>query len=387
MREPKIYEMTGGYGFRLDIGIDPVSGKRKQKRFGPYRTKTETRRMLAQKILEIESGTFVNPQNIKLKDFLQQWLEHKRKHVAAGTFAHYKPYVTNHLIPNLGNMKIDQLKPSHIQEMYDSYIEEETLSNQSIVHMHRILNNAFNKAIEWELAVKNPCSVIKPPKPERIQMKVWDEMDVSFFLDFTKEKRFFVAYLLALTTGMRKGEILGLRWQDFDFINSYLSVRQAVTKKKGGGYELGPLKTEHAYRNISLDEHVIELLKNYKHEQMKYKMKNRITYKDQDLIITNSTGSFILPRNLDREWLKDLDESMLKKIRFHDMRHTHATLLLKQGVHPKVVQERLGHYSVTVTLDMYSHVLPNIQQAAAKQFGENIFGKNNIKKSAQNWHE
>lgn len=232
MREPKIYEMTGGYGFRLDIGIDPVSGKENKSVLVLIELKQKHEECLPKRYSKSNLEPLLIPKILKLKDFLLQWLEHKHKHVAAGTFAHYKPYVMNHLIPNLGNMKIDQLKPSHIQEMYDSYIEEEILSNQSIVHMHRILNNAFNKAIEWELAIKNPCSVIKPPKPERIQMKVWDEMDVSFFLDFTKEKRFFVAYLLALTTGMRKGEILGLRWQDFDFINSYLSVRQAVTKKK-----------------------------------------------------------------------------------------------------------------------------------------------------------
>lgn len=115
-------------------------------------------------------------------------------------------------------------------------------------------------------------------------------------------------------------------------------------------------------------------LKEHKHKQMKFKMQNRVTYKDQDLVTASSTGSFILPRNLDRNWFNLLNESMLKKIRFHDLRHTHATLMLKQGVHPKVVQERLGHSSITVTLDLYSHVLPNIQKAAAEQFGTQLFG-------------
>lgn len=374
IKEPNIYEMVDGYGFRLDIGINPVTGKRVQKRFGPFKGKTVARKELAKKINEIESGTLLNPSDIKLGVFLKQWLDHKEKHVSKGTMAHYKPYINKHLIPNLGALKFDQLKPYHIQELYDQYVEEETLSNQSIVHMHRILNNALKTAIMWELANKNPCDGIKPPKPEKYEMQVWDKPDVDEFLMVAKKDRFYIIYLLALSTGMRKGELLGLKWQDIDFTNQDLSVRRAVTRKKGGGFEIGPLKTENSYRNISLFDHVMEELEEYKQEQRKYIMKNRKTYKDQDLVMANSNGSFILPRNLDRNWLSTLEESMLRKIRFHDMRHTHATLMLKQGTHPKVVQERLGHYSISVTLDLYSHVLPNIQKAAAEQFGEQIFG-------------
>ncbi len=373
-RENRIYEMAGGYGFRLDIGTNPVTGERLQKRFGPYSGKTLAKNEMLKIKNEINAGIFKNPTDIKLKEFLQRWLDHKSKHVSKGTMAHYKPYVNRHLITNLGGLKIDRLKPLHIQELYDSYIEEETLSNQSIVHMHRILNNVYKLAMNWDLVNKNPCTNIKPPKPEKFEMQVWDEVDVRTFLDFSKTDRFYIIYLLALTTGMRKGELLGLKWQDVDFTNKTISVNRAVTRKKGGGFEIGSLKTDHSYRNISLFNHVIAELEEHKHEQRKFKMKNRKTYKDEDLITSNSYGSFILPRNLDRNWLPLLEESMLKRIRFHDMRHTHATLLLKQDVHPKVVQERLGHYSITVTLDLYSHVLPNIQQAAAEQFGEHIFG-------------
>ncbi len=210
MKEPRIYEMADGYGFRLDIGINPITGKRVQKRFGPYKGKTLARKEMAKKMTDIESGTLINASEINLSDFLTSWLEHKSKHVSKGTMAHYRPYINRHLIPNLGGLKIDQLKPYHIQALYDSYIEEETLSNQSIVHMHRILNNAYKTAIRWELAIRNPCEDIKPPKPERFEMQVWDELDVKHFLELTKKDRFYIVYLLALTTGMRKGEIK--RW-------------------------------------------------------------------------------------------------------------------------------------------------------------------------------
>ncbi|WP_053217695.1 tyrosine-type recombinase/integrase [Virgibacillus senegalensis] len=382
MREPKIYPLdSGGYGFRMDIGKDPKTGKRKRPRFGPYKSKT-TARLERNKIMQqIMEGTFVEQKEMTLKDFLLRWLDHKRVNVSEGTYAHYKPYIMHHWIPNLGMAKINEVKPVHIQEIYDEYIENEVLSNQSIVHMHRVLNNAFNDAIKWEWAVRNPCTPIKPPRPEKYEMKVWDEFELQHFLEFSKGDRFYVAYLLALSTGMRKGEILALRWQDIDFSNKLLAVRQAVTRKKGGGYKIGETKSKNQ-RTISLFNHVLEELKTYRKQQMSFKMENRDKYEDQDLILAANNGSFILPRNLDRSWRPLMKKSGLKFIRFHDFRHTHATLMLKQGVHPKVVQERLGHSSITVTLDLYSHVLPNIQRAAAEQFGDEIFGAKNENKDS-----
>ncbi|WP_077623798.1 tyrosine-type recombinase/integrase [Sediminibacillus massiliensis] len=374
MREPTIYKMAGGYGFRMDTGKDPKTGKRVRQRFGPYRTKGMARTERNRIMQQINEGTFVAARDMKVSDFLLKWLEHKRVNVSAGTYSHYKPYIMNHWIPNLGMAKINEVRPSDIQQLYDEYVEEGTLSNQSIVHMHRILNNAYNAAITWEWAVRNPCTSIKPPKPEKFEMKVWDEFEVNHYLEVTKNDRFYIGYLLALSTGMRKGEILGLRWQDIDFTNQVIAVRQAVTRKKGGGYRIGEVKNKNSHRTISLFDHVMEELKKHRKQQMTYKMENRNTYEDQDLVISANNGSFVLPRNFDRHWRPLMKESSLKMIRFHDFRHTHATLLLKQGVHPKVVQERLGHSSITVTLDLYSHVLPNIQKAAAEQFGESIFG-------------
>ena len=374
MREPKIYEMAGGYGFRMDVGIDPKTGKRQRQRFGPFRNMKETKLERARIMRELHEGKFVQDRTTTFKDFMLRWLDHKKNNVSPGTYDHYRNAAVNHLIPNFGQARLDQIKPVHIQELYDTYVEEERLSNQSIVHMHRVLNNAYKTAIAWELAYKNPCSPIKPPKPEKHEMQTWDEFEVQHFLDVAKGNRFYIAYLLALTTGMRKGEVLGLRWQDIDFNNHTLSVRQAVTKKAGIGYKLGKLKTDGSQRNISLFKHVIEELKKHRKEQMAYKMEHRKTYKDQDLVTATSTGSFVQYRNFYKVWEPVMIESGLKFIRFHDFRHTHASLMLKQGVHPKIVQERLGHSSITVTLDLYSHVLPNMQKSAAEQFGKHIFG-------------
>ncbi|QAS52843.1 tyrosine-type recombinase/integrase [Halobacillus litoralis] len=369
-----IYKTADGYGFRASMGKDPVTGRYIQKRFSGYTSKTQARQEKKRIELEVKQGTYLVDQDITLGDFLKEWLNHKGKHVTEGTMSHYRPYINKHLIPYLGHVEIGKLKPSHIQQLYDYYVEEELLTNQSIKHMHRVLHNAYNTAIKWEYVAKNPCLGATPPAPEKRMMQTWDEVDIETFLEENKEHRLYTFYLLSLSTGMRKGELLGLTWNNIDFTNNMLAVTQAIRKKKGGGYEIGKVKTKHAERTISLFDHVNEALKKHKREQMAYKMSNRQSYKDADLVFATSNGTHFNPHNIQRYWMKSLEESAVKTIRFHDMRHTHATLLLKMGVHPKVVQERLGHSSITVTLDLYSHVMPNIQKEAATDFGEKIFG-------------
>ncbi|GGE48032.1 site-specific integrase [Pullulanibacillus camelliae] len=370
MKIPKIEQRGDIYSLRISY---KEAGEYKQVRIS-NRSKTALKREYLRIIKELQDGSYVKIEEMSMEDMLTKWLEHKRRNVAMGTYIHYRSYVNNHLIPHFGHINVNEMKPSYIQEFYDQLIEDEVLSNQSIVHLHRTLNNAFKKAIEWEWAIKNPANVIKPPKPEKYEMKTWDEFEVQEFLKISQDDRFYIVYLLALTTGMRKGEILGLRWQDIDINNQILSVRQAITRERVGGYGVGKLKTDKSYRSISLFDHVIKELTEYRSLQRKYIMKHRKTFNDQGFVIADLNGSFIWPRNLDRHWYDLLQKSALKKIRFHEMRHTHATLLLKQGVHPKVVQERLGHSSINITLDTYSHVIPNIQKAAAEQFGVQLFG-------------
>lgn len=369
-----IYKTADGYGFRVSMGKDPVTGKYPQKRFSGYKSKTQARQEKKRIELEVKQGTYLVDQDIKLATFLQKWLDHKSKHVTEGTMSHYRPYVNKHLIPHLGHVDIGKVKPSHIQQLYDYYVEEEILTNTSIKHMHRILHNAYNAAIKWEYVSRNPCLGASPPAPEKKMMQTWDEIDIQTFLEENMNHRLYMFYLLALSTGMRKGELLGLTWDNIDFTNSVLAVTQAVRKKKGGGYELGKVKTKYAERTISLFDHVNEALKKHKKDQMAYKMENRQSYEDQGLVFATGNGTFFSPHNIQRYWAQSLKESAVKPIRFHDLRHTHATLLLKMKEHPKVVQERLGHSSITVTLDLYSHVMPNIQKEAATNFGQHIFG-------------
>ncbi|WP_232700183.1 site-specific integrase [Brevibacillus daliensis] len=177
---------------------------------------------------------------------------------------------------------------------------------------------------------------------------------------------------------MRRGEILGLRWKDIDFENGELSVQQTLFNK---GDELQEPKTKSAQRSIAFPEQTVVELKQHKRRIAQEKMMARSIYQDNDLVVCTSIGTKVLPRNLIRTYYRLLEKADVPKIRFHDIRHSHATLLLKKGVHPKIAQERLGHTNIRITLDTYSHVLPNMQSEAAKQFGDSLFNKDNDKEN------
>jgi integrase len=172
-------------------------------------------------------------------------------------------------------------------------------------------------------------------------------------------------------------EILGLKWSNIDFEQKSLSVTQQL-KRINGGYEISDdLKTNSSYRTISLDDETLAQLRKQKLQQSKERLATGSEYQDQDLVIATSLGNFVLPSNLNRTYWNLIRGVGIKRIRFHDLRHTHATLLLKEGVHPKIVQERLGHSNITVTLDRYTHALPNLQKEAAEKIGSSIFGLKN----------
>jgi integrase len=200
-------------------------------------------------------------------------------------------------------------------------------------------------------------------------LSVWDDEQVRLFLNTAKSNRTYIAFLLALSTGMRQGEVLGLSWSDVNWSSSTIAVRQAYTKSFKG-HALQETKTASSIRTVALPSQVLEALRQHRLKQAEERLAIGEKYNDQGLVVQSQVGTPIGPRNLLRTWYSLLKKSKLSPIRFHDLRHTHATLLLLQGVHPKIVSERLGHSSIQITLDTYSHLLPNMQAAAAESFGE-----------------
>jgi integrase len=356
----------------IEMGRD-ANNKRIQKKKRGFKTKKEAKQALTEALNSLNSGTFVEPSKEKLGIFLDKWLEMKRMTIKESTFDTYRLNLTTHIIPELGNIPLKDLNPMIIQRFYLKLKNEKGLSNNTVRKLHSILVNALNHAVKLEMIVKNPVNLVDPPKEENSEMKVWDVEEVRQFLEVARGSHFYMVYLIALTTGMRQGEILGLSWNDINFDDGIIHVRQTLSKD--GKKIIPSTKTASGTRSIAMPDELIAALKQHKISQSKHRLRLGPLYHDMNLVNSTENGTPINASNLRRNFSIFIKKANVKKIRFHDLRHTHATLLLKQGVHPKIVSERLGHADTRITLDRYSHLLPNMQKDTAREFGKMLFGQ------------
>ena len=356
--------------FVVDVGRDEITGKRDQRWFSGFDKREDAERAMIDKIKEINDGVYVEETNETLAEFMTNWLTNKKNQVRPGTWKSYAWLINTHLIPHLGKVKISQLKPRHLNDLYNQKLLN-TISANSIKKLHGLVKDALDEGIGFGDISRNVANTVTPPRVRKVKFEVWNEVQLKLFLEAAKSSRFYVVFELAASTGMRIGEILGLRWRDVDLEAGQASIRQAYTKAHSG-YEFHEPKTSSGERSVALFPDTVKLLLEHKESQEVEKEKNKAFYNDHGLVIQTHIGTPVSPRNLSREYYKILSKMDIPKIRFHDLRHTHATLLLKRGVHAKIVQERLGHSSITITLDTYSHVLPGLQEAALKSLGGSI---------------
>jgi integrase len=284
--------------------------------------------------------------------------------------------ITQHLKPTLGHIKISLLQSAHIQEYYvqklsNGKIDGGGLSATSVKHHHRLIFKVLKDAVKWQLLMRNVAEAVTPPKTKKVEMQIWDNEKVKTFLEESKKSSYFPIYLTAIYTGMRRGEVLGLRWQDIDFQNNIIYVRQSLQEVKKVGLTFKEPKSGKS-RSITITSNITKELKKVYKQQLENKLLFGADYNDFDLVFAQKNGKPLQPTEMARNYRKMVEKSGLPYIRFHDLRHTHATLMLQQGIHPKVVSERLGHSTIGITMDTYTHVLPNMQKEAAHQFEQLI---------------
>ncbi|MCF3942160.1 tyrosine-type recombinase/integrase [Oceanobacillus alkalisoli] len=358
----------------VDLGRDHRN-KRKQKWFSGYSRKKDAEKDLPRILNELEKG-YKEPENMTLEEYFNQWLSRKKRNVQPGTYEHYESYMRTHIIPGLGHLKISKLEPYHVESFMDE-VHDKDLSQRSKKHVYRILSSALKSGKRYgikEVIMED----IEAPKVNKKQIEYWTHEEVNKFMGSLKSKNHAMPIILALATGMRRGEILGLKWSHVDLENKKISVFNQLKKDDEGKWTISPqLKTSTSYRTIDIDDDTIELLRAHQRQQTKDKMKIGSDYIDLDLVCATSTGDSIKPTYLRTVFNRTIEKSGVKKISFHGLRHTHATLLLQNGVHPKVVQERLGHRSIQTTLDTYSHIIPGIQEIAATSIQQSLYGKKN----------
>lgn len=353
------------YTFVIDIGRDPVTKKRKQKRISGFTSEKKARKAMIDMISQLNKGEYVEPTNDTLGNYLDSWLSHKKKRVAHSTYIHYQSYVLNHIKPALGHIRLFDLNARQIQQFYDSLLEEGSLSQRSMHHIHRILSNAIESGVRIGDIQRNVVKAAAPVKVRKKEMNYWNIETLNRFLEKTRVEDYYIAWYISAFTGMRQGEVLGLKWDCVDFENKTIYVRRAF-KKDEGKYTIADLKNNSSDRSISISDTDVFELKKHFNQQKAYKLKIGSDYLNKNLVVATSTGNHVLPSNLGRAFRRCLKQTEIEKIRFHDLRHTHASMLFQLSVHPKIVQERLGHSSIEVTLDTYSHMLPNMQDAVAE---------------------
>lgn len=356
----------------LDVGLDS-KGKRRQRWVAVKGTKRDAEKELTRLLNAIHVGAYVEPTRLSVADYLKRWLnDYAKPNVAAKTLERYTEIVSLHLIPALGPVLLAKLQPLHIQSYYSTALEsgrrdrkDGGLSAQTVLHHHRVLKQALRQAVRWQLVVRNVADAVEPPKPVRREMQVLDEKQMATLLESLKGARLYMPILLAMTTGLRRGEVLGVRWRDVDLDGGTLAVRQSLQQVRGMPLSFKQPKSKKA-RVVALPGLLVEALRRHKAEQAKERLLLGPAYEDHDLVCARLHGTPLAPNEVTAGFADLVRKSDVPKVRLHDLRHSHATQLLRQKVHPKIVSERLGHATVGITLDVYSHVLPTMQEEAAR---------------------
>ncbi len=354
----------------VDLGNDPATGKRRRKWYSVKGGKRAAQRELNRVLHELDEGTHVEPSKLTVAEYLESWLEdHARHAVSAKTFERYAEIVRKHLVPALGARPIAKLAPIEIQTYYGKALTEGRrratggLSAQTVKHHHRVFSQALRQAVRLQLIQRNPCDAVDPPRPVRHEMQTLDYGQSAALLKAAEGGRHYLPILLALTTGMRRGEVLGLRWRDVDLEHDVLSVTQTLEQTKEGIAFKAP-KTPRSRRSIELTETTILALRAHRARQAEEKLRAGRAWQDHGLVCARELGEPMIPRDLTKAFQRLCKREGLT-LRFHDLRHTHLTHLMAEGTHPKIASERAGHSSVAITLDLYSHVIPGMQRDAA----------------------
>jgi integrase len=385
MRGHIIKRGKDSYTIVLNLGTEPATGKRKQQWVSMKGNKKDAEKRLSELQHQLDTGSFMKPGKTTVNEYLQLWLkDYVYPNLSPRTAEGYESIVRVHLVPALGRITLTHLKPEHIQTYYSDKLKSKCLnrrcltSSRTVRRHHMVLHCALEVATKWGLISRNPADAVDPPPERHIEMLTMNENDIGVFLEAINNPLYYPLFYTALFTGMRRSELLALRWSDIDLLLCQLSVTRSLHQLHDRSFVFKQPKTEKGRRLIALTPSTALVLKEHKEKQIVQRMVLGTTLKENDLIFCQPDGSPVLPDTVSNVWRKLVTRIGLKGIRLHDARHTHASLMLKQGIHPKVVQERLGHASIQITLDTYSHVAPGLQQAAANRFDDVVLNKPKI---------
>lgn len=376
----------GSWEIKFDLGRDPLTGRRITKYVTFRGTKRKAQDELTRLLSQRNEGSYVEPTKMTVAQYLHHWLEADiDRRVAARTAGRHRGIVEKNIMPRLGHVPVRKLTAVHIEafeaELYregwvkarakgkpregeDATTQKRGLSAQTVLHVHRTLSQALGHAVRLGVLLKNPARQVRPPRPPAHEIKILDKDEIVALIKAAKTTNLYAPVLVAVTTGIRRGELLGLRWSDIDLKASTLSVNQSLERIKGK-YEFKPPKTKTSRRTVSLPAVTVEALRSHYKTQLEARLRLGLGRDPRGLVFARLDNEPMDPDTLTKSFRRLVASTKVTPITFHGLRHTHISHLLIDGVHVKVVSERAGHASVNITLGVYAAYIPNMQADAA----------------------
>ena len=359
----------GTWGYRIDLGEDEV-GKRVQKQVAGFPSKKAAQAALADALSAFQRGSYIAPSRQTLREFLEVWLEGVRSELALTAWTNYRDVIKLYVVPHLGSRRLTELSPLHLKAWQSKLLTSGNsrggpLSPRSVQRAHRVLHRALADATRWNLVNSNPASAVRSPKVPRKEMEVWSPAQAATFLKATADDRLHALWLVTLHTGMRRGEVAGLRWKDVDLTKATLTVSQQRTVAAHQVIVVEPKAK--SQRQLHLAPTTVAALQRHRQTQRLERLAAGPSWANSGYVFVDEAGEPYHPQRLREMFQKACNEIGVPAIRFHDLRHTMASLALQAGVHPKVVQEQLGHSGIEITMDIYSHVPQSMKQDAAER--------------------
>jgi integrase len=351
-------------GYRGAYTVYTAEGPK--RRYVTGKTREEVRQKLIRAMADRDGGLVFDAGSLTVGEYLERWLKDSVKGtVRQSTYEVYEYVTYPHIVPALGRVRLKSLNPAHVRRFYRDRLDAD-LSSATVRKMHGVLQKALDQAVSDGLIPRNVVKGIKLPQTKKKEIQPLTPEQTHALLDAARGDRLEALYVLAVATGLREGELLALKWEDVELEDAVLRVRHSLTRT-GGKVTLGLPKTKKSRRSVGLTERAVEALQAHLSRQLEVMKRMGSLYRPGGLVFANETGGIINPSNLrNRSFKPLLKRARLPDIRFHDLRHTCATLLLSRNVNPKIVSEMLGHSSIAITLDTYSHVLPTMQESAVR---------------------
>jgi integrase len=353
-----------------------ANGRRRQRSKGGFRTRKDAERYLREQLVSLDAGTYMAPHKLTVATYLaEQWLPAMQaRGLRPSTLERYEDHVRCAITPALGGLPLQGLMPTHLNKLYGD-LRTAGRAPKTIRNIHGVLSKALADAERWGLVGRNAARLADVPAVARPKLRVWSPEQTRAFLAAVANDRLFAAWLLAATTGMRRGELLGLRWEDIDLDNGVVRIARV---RAGNQVVAGEPKTARGRRTLALDPTTVAALRQHRKRQTEERLAAGPHYADSGLAFTMPGGTPIHPNRFSLWFRRHVQAAGLPAIRLHDMRHSYATAGLAAGVPPKVISERLGHATVAFTLDTYTSALPAMDKSAADVVAELILGTEEV---------